>query len=74
MSQATRVCLAHLDQILMPMREEERDYFFHLLPSTFTGFRLKRAIVGGMRRIKPGQTCNKHHDLDILISLIHMKA
>ena len=69
MSQATRVCLAHLDQILMPMREEERDYFFHLLPSTFTGFRLKRAIVGGMRRIKPGQPCNKHHDLDILISL-----
>ena len=30
---------------------------------------MKHQVVGGMRRIKPGDPCNKHHDLDVLISL-----
>ena len=69
MSPNTRVCLEHLDEILEPMSFQERNYFLQLLPRSFMGLRLKHVVVGGMRRVKPGLPCNKHHDLDVLISL-----
>ena len=70
----SKIILEHFKDVQAPMQSSEKEYFLgRMLAPIFAHLGLKHQLVGGMRRVKQGQS-STHHDIDVLVTLSDANA